>query len=368
MKRDKFSFIRYSNCWEDSSILREALKPAKGEVGLSVASGGDNTFALLLGEPEKIYAFDINKTQLYCTELKMTAFKVLSYREILPFLGVYKSAKRLETLERLKSELSKEAYGYFKENPKIIKNGIIHSGKFEFYFRIFRKVIAPFFCSGERLKQFCDLSSLKEQKQFYERYINNRRFKAIFKLYFGVRLMGSLGRDKSFYKYVDEKKSHADDIKKRFEYGIVHTENKYNTYLSYILRGNFTSSCLPEYLKEENFEKIKANLHRIELVSSDLLGIDEGLGFDFLNLSDIFEYVGEDEFRKNMEKLCVLCKDKARISYWNMQNKRYLNESGFRLDEKLSGSLFEKSRSFFYRDFSVYRREGKNCEQNNRGL
>ena len=83
--RDKFSFIRYSNCWEDSKILLEALQIKEGEVGLSIAGGGDNTLALLLANPEKIYAFDVNKTQLYLIKLKMTAIEKLSYDEVLAF-------------------------------------------------------------------------------------------------------------------------------------------------------------------------------------------------------------------------------------------------------------------------------------------
>ncbi|MDE7297020.1 MAG: BtaA family protein, partial [Clostridia bacterium] len=40
-----FSLLRYANCWEDTDILLEGLQIRENEVGLSVASGGDNTLA-----------------------------------------------------------------------------------------------------------------------------------------------------------------------------------------------------------------------------------------------------------------------------------------------------------------------------------
>lgn len=354
MKNSRFSFIRYANCWEDSDTLCKALNIGREDIGLSVTSGGDNTFALLLQDPKKIYAFDVNKTQEYCMELKIAAFRSLSYNEVLRFFGVLGSNKRKHTFQTLKKYLSKEAVDYFSENMGIIEKGIIHSGKFENYFAKFRKYIAPFFCGSKRLKEFCELESIREQKKFYAKYIDNLRFKAIFKLYFGVKLMARFGRDNSFYKYVDDKKSQADDIKKRFEYGISHTINKKNPYLSYILKGNFSEYALPEYLKKENFKKIKSDLDKIVLINSDLLSLDKELKFDFLNLSDIFEYISKEEFEKNTDKLMEICNDNARIAYWNMQNRRYLRKKDFYLHKEKSVNLFRENKSFFYRNFLVY--------------
>src|SRR6516162_2632861 len=42
-----FSSIRYAQCWEDADVLIEALDIHPGDTCVSVASGGDNTLALL---------------------------------------------------------------------------------------------------------------------------------------------------------------------------------------------------------------------------------------------------------------------------------------------------------------------------------
>ena len=135
MSKADFSFIRYSNCWEDTRILLEALDIQRGETGISIASAGDNTLAMLINEPERIYAFDVNPTQLYCCELKMACFRCLSYKETLTLLGV-RRGERLPLYSKVRAYLSEEALMYFDSNPDIISGGVIHCGKFEHFFRI----------------------------------------------------------------------------------------------------------------------------------------------------------------------------------------------------------------------------------------
>lgn len=354
--KDKFSFIRYSNCWEDSKILLKALQIKEGEIGLSIASGGDNTFALLLSNPEKIYAFDINRTQLHLMKLKMAVIENLSYEEALAFLGVKESGDRLTTFFSLKGKLDSESYEYFDERRELISQGVLHVGKFERYFQIFRRVVCPLFCSKKKLYEFCNLSSLNEQREFYEKHIDNRRFRMLFKIFFGVKVMGSLGRDRSFYQHVEDTGDVGGDIKKRFEFGIFHSKNHSNPYLSYILRGNYSENSLPIYLRREYFELIRERLSKIVFFHGTLMDLEQVEKFDFLNLSDIFEYLSEEDFLKNVEKLEKMSKEGSRIALWNMQNRRYLPKEKFQLMEEESRGLFLENQSYFYRDFSVYRR------------
>ena len=320
--RDKFSFIRYSNCWEDSNILLKALDIKEGETGVSVASGGDNTFALLLSNPKKIYAFDINKTQLYLMKLKMAAIERLNYGEILAFFGLKESTDRLKTFFSLKEYMDEESFNYFNQRRELIVKGIIHIGKFERYFQIFRKFVCPLFCREARLRLFCSLSLLKEQRFYYKRYIDNLRFHTIFRMFFGIKVMGSLGRDKSFYEHVAD-----------------------------------TNTALPFYLKKENLPIIRERLSRIKLIHGSFLDIPESEKLDFFNLSDIFEYMSEEDFLENVGKLKKISCNGARIAVWNMQNRRYLPKKEFTLLKEESKSLFRVNQSYFYRDFSVYTKQ-----------
>ena len=73
----EFSDIRYAQCWEDADTLVAALTPSPGQVGISIASGGENTLALLASGPERVIAIDLNPAQLACLELKVAAFRDL---------------------------------------------------------------------------------------------------------------------------------------------------------------------------------------------------------------------------------------------------------------------------------------------------
>ncbi len=359
MKKDRFSFIRYSNCWEDTDILLDALDIKEGQIGLSVCSGGDNTLSMLTKNPAEVIAFDLNPTQLYCLEYKIAAFRALEYDELLCLFGVERCDHRDELFLRIKPFLSDEAAHFFEEDPKIVHNGIVHIGKFEHYFRLFKRFLLPFICSQKKLDAFLKMSDTKEQRKFYDKHINNRRLKLIVKIYFGSRVMGALGRDKSFFDFVEEKKALSREVKERFEFGIEHTSNSSNLYLHYVFKNRFYEDALPHYLKRENFDVIKANLEKIKLLRSDLLGIKDKK-FDFINLSDIFEYMSREDFLKNVQKAESLCNDGARIAYWNMQNSQYIKDiqdSGFKFKEELSNALFLANRSCFYRDFSVYERK-----------
>lgn len=354
MSKTDFSFIRYSNCWEDTHVLLKALDIRENETGISIASAGDNTLAMLIKNPRRIYAFDLNETQLFCCELKMACFRCLSYNEMLVFLGV-RNGRRMPMYKKLRHVLSKEARSFFDANPDIIIRGIIHVGKFENFFSIFRKYIIPLFSTQKQFRCFARMEDLGKQLNFYHTYINNRRLKAIFRIYFGYKVMGKLGRDSNFYNHVKDKESSGNDIRKRFEYGISHTVNAYNPYISYIVFGGYSKHSLPLYLRRENFDVIRRNINRITLVKGDLLSL-ETEKIDFANLSDIFEYMSVTDFNNNIQKLSEMMKINGRVAYWNMQNRRYISKSDLCCDYKLSQNLFKQNNSWFYRDFLLYRK------------
>ena len=336
-------------------MLLEALQIKSDDICLSIASAGDNTLSLLISQPKKVYALDINKTQLYCLELKMACFKALSYEEMLAFLGIG-TCNRVAVFEKLIPYLSEEANNFFRKNLKIIKKGIIHVGKFERFFHLFRNVVIPVVSSKKKLARLSELSDYQEQTDYYNRYIHTKRFQFLFRIVFGHKFLGTMGRDRDFYQYVEEKEESGNDLKKRFEFGISHTKNRTNPYLCYIANQTYRENALPLYLKREHFNTIKKNLFKIEMIHGDLSSVNH-LHFDCFNLSDIFEYMSEEEFSDCEELLSKISNPNARLCYWNMQNKRYFKDSCFQLEEEPSHQLFQKNQAYFYRDFRLYRKE-----------
>ena len=56
-----FSKIRYSQVWEDTRLLRQGLRLKPQSRVLSIASAGDNAFALLLDDAREVVAIGKNE-------------------------------------------------------------------------------------------------------------------------------------------------------------------------------------------------------------------------------------------------------------------------------------------------------------------
>ena len=103
------------------------------------------------------------------------------------------------------------------------------------------------------------------------------------------------------------------------------------------------------YLQKENFYKIKAN---IENVSVERKTFDEMLcqKYDFMNLSDIFEYMDDSVMEEYGKRIQEHLNRKGIVAFWNMMNVR-----GFSSWPRLNGREdWLEDRAFFYRDFLVY--------------
>ena len=105
-QKASFDFIRYATVWEDPVVLLQALNIQKNDQVLSIASAGDNCFSLLMADPKLIVAADINPVQLQLTELKIKAIQVLSYPEVIAFLGYSSEPNRAELFNKIEPHLS----------------------------------------------------------------------------------------------------------------------------------------------------------------------------------------------------------------------------------------------------------------------
>jgi len=355
-KRAIFDFIRYANCWEDADILLQSLNIKKNGIYLSIASAGDNSFSLLSKNPKKIIAFDISFVQICLMKLKKLIIEKLEYKEVLSFLGILDCKNRIEIYNKIKRYLHIKIRKYWDNNLTLIKKGVIHTGKFEKYFQIYRKYILPFFVSKKNINRLMTKKSKSERIIFYENLPRKNIAKLFLKIFFSRKVMGLLGRDKEFFKYVEG--NVAEKILKRAEYALTELDTHNNPYLEYIIKGNFIKT-LPHYLIEKNFKIIKKNIKKIEIIQGDFKTVvkkNKNLKYDGFNLSDIFEYMSEDEFQKQYKYLLKYAKKKSVLVYWNMLVTRI----GFNFfsskviqNTKLSKKLFKKDKAFFYKNFII---------------
>lgn len=354
-QRVRFDLIRYANCWEDAHVLCAALNPGPGRRMLSIASGGDNSFALA-AEGAEVVAADLSFSQLACCELKAVAIRRMDYDDVLAFLGVRPSDQRALRYAQLRPELSERAQAFWDSQPAAIANGFIHVGKFEGYFHTFRTRILPLIHGRRMVDELMTPKDEAARHRFYEERWSNLRWQLMFRAFFSKTVMGHLGRDPEFFRYVQG--SVSERILERARYGFTVLPPDRNPYLDYILNGNYTRA-LPRYLEPERFAAVREGLGRItwfEGPAEKAAEAHAGGGFDGFNLSDIFEYLDEALCAKIYGQLLERARPGARFAYWNMLVPRRCPEafrSRVRYLEGLSQGLFRRDFAFFYSAFVV---------------
>src|SRR5512136_2556633 len=195
--------LRYAQCWEDADVLLEALDIRPGHVCLSIASGGENTLAMLSRGPERVFAVDRNPAQIACLELKVAAYRLLEYEEVRELVGSLPSRRREHLYRRLRSSVSADARRFWDARADAIAMGIGGAGKFEGYFRLFRSLVLPLIHPRTRTARLLLDSTRAARDTFYDGAWDTWRWRLMFHAFFSRFIMGRLGRDPSCFRYVE---------------------------------------------------------------------------------------------------------------------------------------------------------------------
>lgn len=349
-----FNIIRYANCWEDPEVLLKGLSPAVGSKILSIGSAGDNSFSLLSTAPALVVAVDVNPIQLHLIELKKQAIQNLAYDEVLHFLGFRQGMDRKELFKQCKDHLSAEAKLYWTNNIDKIQNGIINQGKFERYFQLFSSKVLPFIHTRRDVEDLLAIKDGLAQAQYYQERWNTWRWRFLFKIFFSKIVMGKLGRDPQFLKEVGV--GVGGYIFKKAERHLKQVQAQRNPFLRYNLTGTF-GDLLPHYLQPDNYQGIKQNIDKLILRRGFAEEtIDEFGCFDAMNLSNIFEYMDKDVFRKTADRLLKGLQANGRMGYWNLMVPRRVSgifPSEIQYLNTLSAQLSQEDNGFFYNQFIV---------------
>ena len=352
--RVDFSEIRYAQCWEDADILLKALDIRPGHVCVSIASAGDNTLAMLAGGGDRVIALDLSPAQLACLELRVAAYRALPHGDLLALVGSRPHPNREDLYRRCRALLSPDARGFWDAHPREIAGGIGGAGKFERYFARFRTYVLPLIHSRARIARLLEGRSEEAREAFYDKEWDTWRWRLLFRVFFSRTIMGRLGRDPSFFRYVQG--GVATRILARARYAMTALDPSANPYIQWILLGRHTTA-LPYALRPENFERIRARLDRLEWYCRSLEDFLEAAGeraVDRFNLSDIFEYMSEESYRRLLERLLRAGRPGARLAYWNMLvDRRRPAEMADRLRalDALARSLHREDKAFFYQGF-----------------
>jgi S-adenosylmethionine-diacylglycerol 3-amino-3-carboxypropyl transferase len=341
------NLLNYSSCWEDAYLLGGSLAIDDKSETISIASAGDNALYLLSKNPKSMTCVDTCAHQIFLCQLKEAAIKWLEFSEFEELLGFSSGTNRKLIFKKLSTHLPDACRTFFDENIQLLEDGIIHQGKLEKYFHLFASRILPLIHSQADIQNLFKTKSDAAQAEFYNKVWNNWRWKAFFRVFFSKLVMGLLGRNKQKMKYVEGKVG-----KQIFATAEKHLKSRncqHNYILSYILLGKYGNER-PPYAHADSFSKAKAWLqnNQITYVESHLeTWLQTGKKYNRFNLSNIFEYMSEEEFNANIRAIENASESGARLAYWNLMVPRITLENCKFVRHKKP----EKDLGFFYREF-----------------
>ncbi len=359
-KKKVFDNILYSQCWEDPSLDRAAFKIASHDTVFSITSGGCNVLTFLIDNPQKVIALDINPYQNFLLELKIAAFKSLTYEGLLEFVGVRSSQRRLQLYVGLRLLLGPAALAYWDHEGMKIQNGIIHCGRYERYMALLRRWL-HWLMGKPLIEKFYQTDDPTCRAALYDSEWDNVWWK-LFTHALLSRTTMSLLFDKAFFKYLDESFSFGRHFAERTRKALTTLPMKENYFLSYILLGNFYSEdSLPPYLRRGNFKTIRNNLHKIEVVNDScehFFSLLPESSISKFNFTNIFEWMSPENYEKLLRETYRVAKAGAVLTYRNLLVHRERPTSLAHYLESLKDqarALHERDLSFIYSNYVIER-------------
>lgn len=349
--------IRYSQCWEDTELLLEALAVQQTDTVLSIASGGCNSLALLSCHPEKLVILDRNPYQVYLAELKYYSLIELA-DDAEAFLGLGATKKRESYYKTIAGKLSESSRIFWKSHPSYVLQGVIHAGKFEKYLNVFRKYLLPLVHTQKIRSHLLGIDNPEEQKLFYDEVWNNWRWRLLFRIFFSESLMRRFGRSAEMFLMNQQLQTgtiYFNRTEKAFREGNLNR----NRYLEYIFTGTQLKNK-PFYILPNTIESIKKAKPPVFFIESlfEFLKMQEENSIDKFNLSDVFEVHTEEETTQIFKEVVRVSRDNARLIFWNNLVPRGIPENlkvHFISETTLVDQLIKRDKIFFYESFKIYR-------------
>ncbi|MEM9996795.1 MAG: DUF3419 family protein [Bacteroidota bacterium] len=349
--------IRYGQCWEDADVLLRGLDVQPGDDCLVIASAGDNALALLTRDPRRVVAIDHNPAQLECLALRVAAYRTLQHPELLELMGSRPSTRRRDLYARCRTALAPQSQRFWDARLRQLDGGLGQVGRFEQYFRLFRRYVLPLVHPQHRVRRLLrGGGSTGSRAHFYDLEWCSWRWRSLSRLFFSRSTMAHFGRDPGHFTHVEGPV--ASRVLARARHAAVALDPAENPYLAWILTGQH-GEALTLALRPEHFDTIRDGLDRLSwrcATLGDVLRDQPSNSFDRFGLSDVFEYVSEPKAHALMADLVRVGRTGGRVAYWNLLVPRRRPDHlapWLRPCDSLATALHAEDKAFFYSRFVV---------------
>jgi S-adenosylmethionine-diacylglycerol 3-amino-3-carboxypropyl transferase len=283
----------YNTCWEDPRLDRTALKIGPTDNILVITSAGCNALDYALCEPQHVFAVDMNPRQNALLDLKIAGIKTLDYEDYFRLFGYgyHPEAKRLYQ-KRMRSALPAWSQAWWDSWIKFFTNPsrtFYYRGTSGAFARLIKTYIDRMIRVRSHIDAILDAKSVNEQREIYEKHLVEK--------FWSRSMRFAMNRDTTL-SMVGVPKAQRKQVETQYDGGIVKfvqdaVEAVFcklpladNYFWRVYLKGEYSRTCCPEYLKPDNFERLKNGL--IERVSTHTNSVQ---GFLDKHNGDISRYV-----------------------------------------------------------------------------
>jgi S-adenosylmethionine-diacylglycerol 3-amino-3-carboxypropyl transferase len=277
----------YNTCWEDPAVDRRALALGPDDRVLVITSAGCNVLDYALQGPRRIFAVDANPRQNALLELKIAGIRRLGFDDFFAIFGEGRHPRFADLYAReLRASLSPFAQAWWDR-----RTGWFTSRRGSFYFHGLSGVVArgvrAYFATRPRLRHAMDemflARDVEQQRAIYDEAIAPRLWSGPVNWVISRQfVMSLLGVPYPQRRLVEAQHEHGVPgfIRSAVQYVFRQLPLADNYFWHVYITGRYRRDCCPEYLKAENFERLKAGLvdciqTRTTTVTDFLRGHDE---------------------------------------------------------------------------------------------
>lgn len=350
--------ISYAQCWEDPAVLQAALQVGPDDDVLSIASAGDNSFALAIAGARSVTAVDLSFPQVALATYKLACARHLPVQSVRSALGYGDFGRRVWFYHHLRDRLPDDVRAYWDAHEETIRGGIAGSGRFERYLDTFRTRVLPLVHDRATIDALFGCRSLEAQRAFYTSRWDGWRWRGLFRLFFSRFVMARSGRSKEQFAQVEG--AVADRFLARARHALTELPLDDNFFVQWMLQGRFSDlERAHPYLSTDGHAKLKAAGDRVRVVHASLeefLERCEPGTFSAFNYSNLFEYVPAEHHARLLELTVRAARPGARVAYWNLLVDRHRPASladRLQRHEDVAAALLPRDRAFVYGGFQL---------------
>lgn len=370
-----FNGFVYNQIWEDPRVDLTAMELKSDSRILTIASGGCNVLNYLIEKPEHITAVDLNPYHMYLTRLKLAALKHLpSYQHFFDFFGHADRPENLENYRKyIRPHLDEETRKFWEKGIggrsrlKYFSKNLYRYARFGYFMRFLHQIGKLGKCRPERL---LEARSLEEQEEiftneiapFFDHWlvkgIGNASF-AVFSLGIPPQQYDAMKRE-SGGKLIDLYRERVRRLACDFP-----IEENYFAWQGFSLTYDHANRrALPDYLKEEHYDTLKAN---VDCIDTHITSTIEFLKQQPDNSMDRFVFLDSQDWMDDAtlttqwQEVARVGRPGSRIIFRTASTDSPIEsalppglKSKFHYEHARSQELFAQDRSAIYGGFHLY--------------